>query len=81
MLCHPGAQVGRAHVLRLRAFGVIEVEAVDAELVGHRHIGVVGHTLGDPVVAADGLEPPDLVDVGEADTVVLVGAVALEQIA
>ena len=33
------------------------------------------------MVAADGLEPPDLVNVAKGDAVVLVGAVALEQVA
>ena len=33
------------------------------------------------MVAADGLEPPDLVNVTKGDAVVLVGAVALEQVA
>ena len=80
-LGHPGAQVGRAHVVGLVALGVIQVKAVDTQLVGHGHIGVVGHALGDPVVAANGLEPPNLVHVAKGDAVVLVGAVALEQIA
>ena len=65
----------------LRALGVVQVKAVDTQLVGHGHIGVVGYALGDPVVAADGLEPPDLVNVTKGDAVVLVGAVALEQVA
>ena len=80
-LGHPGAQAGRAHVVGLVALGVVQVKAVDTQLVGHGHIGVVGHALGNPVVAADGLEPPNLVHVAKGDTVVLVGAVALEQIA
>ena len=33
------------------------------------------------MVAADGLEPPDLVNITKGDAVVLVGAVALEQVA
>ena len=33
------------------------------------------------MVTADGLEPPDLVHVAKGDAVVLVGAVALEQVA
>ena len=33
------------------------------------------------MVAADGLEPPDLVNVAQSNAVVLVGAVALEQLA
>ena len=80
-LGHPGAQVGRAQVVSLGALGVVQVKAVDTQLVGHGHIGVVGHALGDPVVAADGLEPPDLIHVAKGNAVVLVGAVALEQIA
>ena len=80
-LGHPGAQVGGAHVVDLSALGVVQVKAIDTQLVGHGHIGVIGHALGDPVVAADGLEPPDLVNVTKGDAVVLVGAVALEQVA
>ena len=80
-LGHPGAQVGGAHMVGLGALGVIQVKAVDAQLVGHGHIGVVRHALGDPVVTADGLEPPDLVHVAKGDAVVLVSAVALEQVA
>ena len=77
-LGHPGAQVGRAHMIGLGAFSIVQVKAVDTQLVGHGHIGVIGHALGNPVVTADGLEPPDLVHVAKGDTVVLVGAVALE---
>ena len=80
-LCHPGAQVGRAHVVDLSALGVVQVKAVNTQLVGHGHIGVIGHALGDPVVATDGLEPPDLVNVTQGDAVVLIGTVALEQVA
>ena len=65
----------------LSALGVVQVKAVDTQLVRHGHIGVIGHALGDPVVAADGLEPPDLVHVTKGDAIVLVGTVALEQVA
>ena len=80
-LGHPGAQVGRAHVIGLGALGIVQVKAIDTQLVGHGHIGVIGHALGDPVVAADGLEPPDLVNVTKGNAIVLVSAVALEEIA
>ncbi len=73
------AEVGGAHVVLLVAQSVIEVEFVDAELVRHRHIRFVRHTLGDPMMAADGFQPPDLVHVGERDAVHLVGAVFLKQ--
>ena len=80
-LGHPGAQVGGAHVVGLGALGVVQVKAVDTKLVGHGHIGVIGHALGDPVVATDGLEPPDLVNVTKGNAIVLISAVALEQVA
>ncbi len=73
------AQVGGAHAVLLCAERVVEVELVDAELVRHRHIAVVGHALGNPVVAADRFEPPDLVRVTERDAVAFVRAVFLEQ--
>ncbi len=45
--------------------GIFQIKAVDTQLVGHDHIHVVRHAAGDPVVAADGLQPPDLVHVAE----------------
>jgi len=72
-------QVGRAEIVFLCAESVLEVEGVDAQLVRHDHIGVVRHPAGHPVVAADGLEPPDLVHVLKGDAVHLIGAVLLQQ--
>ena len=74
-------QVGRAEIVFLCAKSVLEVEGVDAQLVRHDHIGVVRHPAGHPVVAADGLEPPDLVHVLESDAVHLIGAVLFQQLA
>ena len=74
-------QVGRAEMILLCTESVVEVEGVDAQLVRHDHIGVVRHTAGHPVVAADGLQPPHLVHVGKSDAVHLVGAVGLQQLA
>ena len=81
VLGHPLAQVGAAQVLGLLAKGVVDVERVDRELVGHHDVGVVGHALGNPMVAAHRLEPPDLVDVLEGDAVHLIRAIALKQAA
>ena len=44
-------------------------------------IGVVRHTAGHPVVATDGLQPPDLVHILESDAVHLLGAVLFQQLA
>ena len=78
---HPLAQVCRAHAVALLAKGVVEVELVDAKLVGHRDVGLVGHATGDPVVSAHGLHPPDLIGVREGRAVHLVRAIALEKLA
>ena len=81
VLAHELAEVGRAEMVAALAEGVVEVEGVESELVGHRDVAVVGDAARDPVVTAHGLHPPDLVDVAERDAVVLVGPVALEKAA
>ena len=74
-------QVGRAEIILLCAESVVEVESVDAQLVRHDHIGVIRHTAGHPVMAANGLQPPDLVHILESDAVHLIGAVLFQQLA
>ena len=81
VLVDKAAQVSGAHELLLLAQRVVQVERVKAELVRHDHIDVIGHAAGHPVVAADGLEPPDLVHILERDAIHLVGAVLLQQTA
>ena len=56
-----------------------KVKGVDTELVGHGNVGVIGHADGDPVVSADGFEPPNLIAVAKCDAVHLVGAIFLKQ--
>ena len=72
-------QVTGTHVGALGAEGVGKVKGVHAELVGGDDAGLVRHPAGDPVMAADGLHPPDLVLVVEGDAVGLIGAVLLQQ--
>jgi hypothetical protein len=74
-------EIGGAHVVFLIAEGVVKVEFVDAELIRHRDIGLVRHALGDPMMAADRFQPPDLAGIAERDPVHLVGAVLLQQCA
>ena len=66
-------------MLLLIAQGILKVEFIDAKLVRHGHVGLVRHALGDPMVAADGLQPPDLVHVGKGNTVHLIGAELFKQ--
>ena len=56
-----------------------EVKGVDTELVGHGNVGVIGHADGDPVVSADGFEPPNLIAVAKCNAIHLVGAILLKQ--
>ena len=77
ILCDEFLQICRAEVRFLRAEGVLKVERVHAELVRIDDDAILGNFLRDPVVAANGLEPPDLVFVVESDAVRLIGAVLL----
>ena len=80
MVCgHEFAQIRTAHEFALVAEGVVEVEIIDAELVGNGRIAVVRYTAGDPMVAAYRLDIPDFIHVGDDDAVRLVGAVCREQ--
>ena len=72
-------QVGRAEVLLPGAEGVVQVKGVHAELIGHDDADLVGYTPRHPMVAADGLEPPDLALVVEGDAVGFVGSVPFQQ--
>lgn len=73
------AQVRARQVVVAGAFGVVEVEGVDAQLVRHRDVVVLRDATRDPVVPADGLQPPDVLLVAEGDPVHLVGAVLGQQ--
>ena len=72
-------EVGRTHMLLLLGKSIIQVKIVNTKLVRHHHITVIRNTLCDPVMSADGLKPPDLVDVLERDTVHLVSPVLLQK--
>ena len=52
---------------------------IQAELVGHDDHTVIRHPLGNPVVAADGLQPPDFVGVRKGHAIGFIGAVLLQQ--
>ena len=76
---HEFAQIGTAHEFALGVEGIVEVEIVDAELVGDGRIAVVRHAAGDPMVPADRFDIPDFVYVGNDDAVRFVGAVCFKQ--
>ena len=79
VICDEFLQVRAAEVVKTFAQRVFQVETVDAGFVGIYDVAVVGHFFGDPVVAAEGLHPPDLIYVGEGHAVHLIGAVFLEE--
>ena len=72
-------QIRRAHMRFLRRKGVLQIEAVDAELIGHHHIGFIRHPLCHPVMSADGLQPPDFLMILKSNTVHFIGTVLLQQ--
>ena len=74
-------EIRAAHVLAPLAERVVQIELVDAQLVGDRGVAVVRHTAGDPMMAADRLHIPDLVGVADRDAVRLVRAVPFQQTA
>ena len=74
-------QISRAHEVLLLAQGVVQVQCVQAQLVRHDDIDIVGYAAGHPVVAADGLQPPNLVHILEGNAVHLIGAVLFQQAA
>ena len=76
---HEFTQIGTAHEFTLGVEGVVEVEIVDAELVGDGRIAVVRHAAGDPMVSADRFDIPDFVYVGNDDAIRFVGAVCFKQ--
>ena len=61
------------------AEGVVKVKVIKAEAVRHEHHRIIRNAFCDPVVAANGLEPPDFVGVVEGDAVHLVGAVLFQK--
>ena len=81
ILLNERTEIRGAHELLLRTEGILEIEVIDAELVRHDDILVVRYATCHPVVSADGLEPPDLIHILEADAVHLIGAVLREQAA
>ena len=72
-------QIGGTHVVLLLAKRIFKIKFVNAQLVRHGHIRFVRHTLGDPMMAANGFQPPNLVNVGEGNAVHLIGAKFLKQ--
>ena len=77
---HKGLQILGTQMLFLLAVSVGKVKIVQTKLVGHDHHPVIRHPPGDPVVAADGLQPPDFPAVGKGHAVGFAGAVLLQQL-
>ena len=72
-------QVVAAHEFARVAEGVVEIEIVDAKLVGNNRAFVVRHAAGDPMVSTDGFDVPDFVHIGNDDAVRFVRPVCFEQ--
>ena len=58
---HEFQKITGAHKVRLLSECILEIKLVNPLLVRHDDVAVVRYTPCHPVVAADGLEPPDLI--------------------
>ena len=72
-------QIRAAEVVNAFSQCILQVETVDAGLIGIYDVAVIRHSFGDPVVSAQGLHPPDLIDIGKGHAVHLIGAVFLDE--
>ena len=81
MLCHKFLHVRGAHIFLLFRQGILDIEPVDAQLVGHHHICLVRHSSGNPVMSADGFQPPDFIHILESNAIHLVSTVLFQQAA
>ncbi len=73
--------IRRTHIVFPPGKRIPQIEPVKPQLIRHHGIDIVRHLPGNPVVTADGLQPPDFIDVLKSDAVALVGAVLFQQAA
>ena len=66
-------------MLSLFAKRILQIKFIHAKLVRHHYIPVVRNLLRDPVMTANGLQPPDLILILERNTVLLIGSVGLQK--
>ena len=81
MVLNEGDQVGRTQVFLFLSESIRQIQAVNPQLIGHDGIAVIRYAAGNPVMAADGLHPPDLIGILKADAVHLIRAVLFQQTA
>ena len=58
---------------------IFQVKSIHAQLVRHDHINIIRHFPCHPVMAADSLQPPDLILILKSDTIHLIGSILLKQ--
>ena len=66
-------------MLSLFAKRILQIKFIHAKLVRHYHVPVIRNLLRDPVMTANGLQPPDLILILERDAILLIGSVGLQQ--
>ena len=72
-------KVRRAEICFLRPEGILQVKGVGAELVRVDYHHIIRDAAGNPVMAADGLQPPDLILIADGDAVGFIGSVLLQK--
>ena len=58
---------------------ILQIKLIHAKLVRHHYIPVIRNLLRDPVMASNGLQPPDLILILESNTILLIGSVGLQK--
>ena len=66
-------------MFQLLSLGICKIKGIDTELIRHRHIGVIRYTPRDPMMAANRLEPPNLINIRDCNAIHLVRSARLEQ--
>ena len=66
-------------MLSLFAKRILQIKLIHAKLVRHHYIPVIRNLLRDPVMASNGLQPPDLILILECDAILLIGSEGLQK--
>ena len=79
VLFHKFLQIGSTQVLFLLAVGILKIKMVKAELVRHDDHPVIRHSFCNPMMAANGLQPPDFIGICKGHSIGFIGSVLLQQ--
>ena len=77
--CNKFLQICRTHMLLLFAKGILQVKIVNPKLIRHNNISIIRNPPCNPVMTANGLQPPDLILILKGNSIHLIGSIAFQQ--